>query len=241
MIVDTSQRSHAIEIMDDFDLNGDILLKTLDQIALINKLLGGNSITLNGVKKVLAANAKKTTYHITDLGCGNGDMLRALADYAKRKGLKFNLLGIDANEHTVQYAQKLSKNYSNIEYIQADILSEYYKPISTDISLSTLFLHHFNSKEIKGILKEMLNASQLAVVINDLHRHRLAYYLFKVVSIPFNNPMVTNDGLISILKGFKKKDLESLAMNLKTNSSIKWKWAFRYQWIMTKLQGELNT
>ena len=53
ILVNTKYRSDAIEIMDDLSMSGELLLKTLDQIASINKWLGGNAITLSGIKKLL--------------------------------------------------------------------------------------------------------------------------------------------------------------------------------------------
>jgi glycerol-3-phosphate acyltransferase PlsY len=48
--------------------------------------------------------------------------------------------------------------------------------------------------------------------------------------------MVKNDGAISVLKGFKKKDLININNKLPgTTNSIRWKWAFRYQWIIKKI------
>jgi hypothetical protein len=46
--------------------------------------------------------------------------------------------------------------------------------------------------------------------------------------------MVRADGLISILRGFKRKDLETYARELELSTSIKWRWAFRYEWIIQK-------
>jgi hypothetical protein len=50
------------------------------------------------------------------------------------------------------------------------------------------------------------------------------------------NKINDNDGKLSILRGFRKRELVSLAkkMNFK-HYSIRWKWAFRYQWIITDL------
>jgi hypothetical protein len=44
--------------------------------------------------------------------------------------------------------------------------------------------------------------------------------------------MIIDDGLTSILRGFKRKDLENFSKELKVMPQIKWKWAFRYQWII---------
>jgi len=53
LLINTKHRTNAVEIMDDFSINGDILYNTLDTLASINKWLGGNNVTINGLKKVL--------------------------------------------------------------------------------------------------------------------------------------------------------------------------------------------
>lgn len=50
MSVNTKYRTEEIEIMDDFSLEGEELIGALDQIAAINQLLGGNKLTLHGIK-----------------------------------------------------------------------------------------------------------------------------------------------------------------------------------------------
>jgi hypothetical protein len=49
------------------------------------------------------------------------------------------------------------------------------------------------------------------------------------------NEMSREDGLTSILRGFKKEELIRFSENLHfSNYKIQWKWAFRYQWIIRK-------
>lgn len=80
MILNTKYRSDEPEIMDDFALEGEVLRDALDKIAKINQLLGGNQLTLQGVQDLMAKFPKTTEITIVDVGCGNGDMLRTLAD-----------------------------------------------------------------------------------------------------------------------------------------------------------------
>ena len=47
--------------------------------------------------------------------------------------------------------------------------------------------------------------------------------------------MVKTDGLTSILRGFKRKELEQFSEKINGKSSINWRWAFRYQWIINKI------
>ena len=67
-LVDTSNRSNEIEIMDDFSLKGEILKDTLDKLELTNRLLGGNKVTILGLKKLIKKTPKNNIIKIIDLG-----------------------------------------------------------------------------------------------------------------------------------------------------------------------------
>lgn len=235
-MVNTSRRSEAPEIMDDFSMEGEILRDALDKIAGINRLLGGNKVTLEGIQQLLPKDPGQEI-RILDVGCGNGDMLRTLADFASTNQLKFRLTGIDANSFTVAHARKLSAGYEHINFICADIFEEIHSGNEYDLILCTLTLHHFKDEEILTLLKGFKEKSKLGIVINDLQRSALPYYLFIALCFVFRlNSMSKQDGLVSILRGFKKADLQrySNQLNLK-NTSIRWKWAFRYQWIIPSI------
>jgi 2-polyprenyl-3-methyl-5-hydroxy-6-metoxy-1,4-benzoquinol methylase len=236
MFINTKHRSSEPEIMDDFAMEGEILRDALDKIAKINQLLGGNRLTLRSIESLLQSIPKSTEISIVDIGCGNGDMLRTLADYARKNNWKLNLIGIDANDFTINHARKLSENYSNIRYETQDIFNEAFAALQYDIVLCTLTLHHFKDPEIQQLMAVFYKNAQIGIVINDLHRSALAYRLFQALCFVFQlNAMSREDGLVSILRGFKKKELIHFSKKLNfTNFNVQWKWAFRYQWIIKK-------
>jgi hypothetical protein len=223
-----------MEIMDDFTMEGALFRDTLDKLEIINRFLGGNSVTINGLKNLLKNQSKNKTITIVDLGCGNGDILRDVAKFGRKNNYSFNLIGIDANPAAIEYAKELSKEYSELSFKTIDILSEDFKKQSYDVVLCTLFLHHFKNEEIISFLKTTTNKATIGVVVNDLHRHKLAYYLFKFIGFFIKNKMVRQDGLTSVLRAFKREDLENIAKEIKVHFSIQWKWAFRYLWILKK-------
>src|SRR5690606_29544854 len=135
-----------------------------------------------------------------DLGCGGGDILRAIAKYGRDEGYNFELIGVDANKNTTNYATTLSKDYENIRFVHADVFSEEFKAIQFDIVLTTLFLHHFKEAELLKLLKLLLKTAKIGLVVNDLHRNGWAYYLFKFITIPVKNKMIIEDGLTSVLR-----------------------------------------
>jgi 2-polyprenyl-3-methyl-5-hydroxy-6-metoxy-1,4-benzoquinol methylase len=236
MSINTKYRTDTPEIMDDFTLEGDVLREALDKIAKINQLLGGNSLTLNGVKELILTVPKSRIITIVDVGCGNGDMLRVLSNYGKENNYSFNLIGIDANAFTINHAIKLSESYSNITFKCEDIFEFDFSQLKCDILLCTLTLHHFKNEEIESLLTTFYANSKLGIVINDLHRSWLAYRLFQMICFLFQlNSMSREDGLTSILRGFKKEELKTFSKKLDFKKyTIQWKWAFRYQWIICK-------
>lgn len=239
MFVNTKYRSEEPEIMDDFEMEGEVLRDALDKITKINQLLGGNRLTLQGVQNLISKIPKGNEITIVDVGCGNGDILRILADFGLKNHLNFKLIGIDANKFTVNYAQKLSKEYPNISFQCVDIFSEAFAELKQDIILCTLTLHHFKDDEIIQLLTVFNANSRVGIVINDLHRSMVSYRLFQALCFIFRlNTMSREDGLVSILRGFKKEELVHFSNKLElANYKIQWKWDFRYQWIIEKVRG----
>ncbi|MFO8146970.1 MAG: methyltransferase domain-containing protein [Bacteroidota bacterium] len=234
--ITTRKRTDESEIMDDFELKGADLEKTLYDLDNINKWLGGNKITLQGIKILLKDHPKSDPVHIADIGCGNGAILREIAKWGRKENFKLELTGIDANPHAIEIAEKLSYYYPEIKYYPVDIFKEEFEKMKFDILLCTLTLHHFKDSEIDGLVELFLRQSKFGIVINDLQRSKIAYRLFQAFCAVFiRNEIARKDGLTSILRGFKKRDLQVFSKEISVKKqTISWKWAFRYQWIIQK-------
>ncbi|MVM39688.1 methyltransferase domain-containing protein [Spirosoma sp. HMF3257] len=234
MLVNTDHRTTKEEFLDDFSLEGDELRDALDKIASINQWLGGNKVTLDGIKQLLKGQPKENVISILDVGCGNGDMCRAIAELGKKEGIQFTILGIDANAYAVNHAQACSEFYPNITYRAINVFETEFASLTYDIAVCTLTLHHFPDQEIVQLMDLLTSRARLGVVINDLERSALAYRLFQLICFVFQlNNLSKEDGLTSILRGFKRRDLEVFSKQLQAkNYSINWRWAFRYQWIL---------
>ena len=230
-------RSLIPELMDDPKLDEDRLQAALKDVTLVNRYLGGQQVTIDGMKHFTGKFPQKT-YSIVDFGCGDGAMLRKIADYARKMKLDFQLLGLDLNEISIALAKSKSVDYPEIEYLQKDILELNQDGFGCDVFTSTLTMHHFTDVEIEAFLKQFLSISKLGVVINDLQRSRIAYVLFKVFSTVFMKTHIArHDGLISIKRAFTKNELLTFTQKLPLESyKLKWRWAFRYLWILEKQQ-----
>lgn len=228
-MVDLSYRSEELEIMDDLSDDSPALYQALKELDIINKWLGGNAVTLIAVKKILKSNPQKN-WTIADLGCGSGEMLIKIADWARQENINVELIGFDANPNVIQYAKNHCEDYPEINLQTENIFSESFKNRKFDLISCTLFLHHFTKDELVNLL-EQFNQQSKNVVINDLHRHYFAYYSIRVITQLFSkSKMVKNDACLSVWRAFTKKDWqEILQLAQISNYSIKWKWAFRWK------------
>ncbi len=235
-MIDTKNRSREKEIMDDLDMQGSELEKTLLDLDKVNRWLGGNKITLNGVQRLLKNRSFNRPLKIIDVGCGNGSILKQVAQWGRSNGIKMQLIGIDANSNAMSIAERNLSGFPEVSFEAMDVFSEAFKELEADIILCTLTLHHFSDSEIEQLMKDFTEMAKVGVVINDLQRSKAAYYLFKAFCRAFSIREINRkDGLTSILRSFKKEDLVRYGRGLNVKrQEINYKWAFRYQWILFK-------
>lgn len=234
-MIDLRKRSSAIEIMDDLSCSGDVVNQTLHELDVINRLLGGNAITLAGVDLLLKQHKKKQTITIADLGCGSGDILKILAAHLRKQNIDATFTGIDANPHIIAYARQHIQQ-DNIQFKTADVLHNDFKASQFDIIIGTLFFHHFSAGQLILLLKQLNDQAKAGIVINDLHRHWLAYYSIKFLTKLFSkSPMVKYDAPLSVARGFRKAELQEILRKAGIEHyQLKWKWAFRWQLVIFK-------
>ncbi|MGZ5281022.1 MAG: methyltransferase domain-containing protein [Bacteroidia bacterium] len=226
------KRSYEAEMMDELEMGGADMAKTLDELEIINRKLGGYSVVTNGIEKLLREKpASERSITLADLGCGGGDTLRFISRWAKQKNIDIQMVGIDANEFIVKFAEEKSKHFPEISYMQMDIFSEEFSSKKYDIITASLFTHHFTDEQLIKLFSQIKNQVRLGVIINDLHRHPLAYYSIKYITKFFaKSPLIKNDAPLSVARAFTKKDIvELMAKSGITNYSIQWRWAFRWQ------------
>ena len=230
-----SQRSGEIEIMDDLNCNGEVVDQTLRELEFINRTLGGNQITVSGIRSLIKGNTT-SVLEIVDLGCGGGDMLALLAKEFSKKNIQPNFLGIDANPSIIDYARRNNQGFHNIKFETVNIFSQEFQSKKIDIAIATLFFHHFTSDQLINFFKELYSQVKIGIVINDLHRHPLAFYSIKLLTKLFSkSAMVKFDAPLSVLRGFSRKEMEDILdqVGIK-NYSLRWRWAFRWQVIIRK-------
>lgn len=231
--VDFSSRSVGAEIMDDLDCHGNVVDQTLRELDFINQWLGGNAVTLQAIKSIWKTIPKEQPLHIADLGCGSGEMLRILSRLAQKESRNVVLSGFDANPYIVDYAKNHSKKFSGISFKSVSVFSREFKDQKFDIVLATLFMHHFTDAELVALFSDLKQQAK-SIIINDIHRHSLAYHSIRLLTKLFSqSAMVRFDAPLSVLRAFSKNELKDILQRAGiTDFSLNWKWAFRWQLII---------
>ena len=224
------QRSREKEIMDDLDCSGPVLEQTLRELKTINRLLGGNGVTNRGLSQVVQR-FPQDQYSLVDLGCGGGDMIAVMQAWASKKNIPIRFIGADANANTIALAKERQKALSEVHWQVANVFDSTFLEDQVDIATCTLFTHHFTDEELVTLFQGLKQKVRLAIVINDLHRHPLAYYSIKCLTSWFSkSPMVQNDAALSVLRSFRRNDWESIFKQAGLSQvHIRWRWAFRWQ------------
>jgi SAM-dependent methyltransferase len=217
--------------MDDPDLDEVTLQHAVDDINTVNRLLQGFKFTLNAVKKVMHEFPDQPLV-IADAGCGDGEMLRYLERHLTDERLSF--VGWDIAAKSIKKARLKSEGLSRVRFRESDILKATTTDLHCDILLSSLTMHHFSDPQIVEFIIKYRAITDKVIIINDLHRHRLAYLFFKYLSPIFiRHEISKHDGLISIASGFKKSDFKKYALAAGIKSDLlQWKWSFRYIWMI---------
>lgn len=224
-----TKRSYQKELLDRDDIPFADIARNMYELDVINTRLGGHRITQKGVERLL----KNVLFNhqpvqIVEIGCGGGDNLNAINNWAKKRKLPVMLTGIDINPECIAYAKAQKKN-EGILFLHSDYRDATF-PVKPDIVFSSLFCHHFTEEELVTQLQWMQRNSATGFFINDLHRHPLAYYSIKLLTAVFSKSyLVRNDAPLSVLRGFQKGDWESLFQKAGIrNACCTWQWAFRW-------------
>jgi 2-polyprenyl-3-methyl-5-hydroxy-6-metoxy-1,4-benzoquinol methylase len=227
-MVDFRQRSTAPEYMDHATLDSEEMVATLNEIASVNRFLGGINASRAALDHLLPAGTLQSL-SLLDVGTGSADIPIALVRWARRRGVAIDITAVDVNPAICEVARQRTAAYREITVREADVFT-LTDTETFDVVHGAMFLHHFPQPRAAALLRIMYNLCRHSIIVNDLHRHPLAYYsitwLSRLLSL---SPMFQHDGPISVLRGFQQPELEALGqLSGLAHVEIAWRWPFRY-------------
>jgi 2-polyprenyl-3-methyl-5-hydroxy-6-metoxy-1,4-benzoquinol methylase len=198
-----------VEWMDRPDCDRDLLFNTYQQFSRINRLLSGwKSIYKTYLHPVIKKKNGKAS--ILDIGCGGGDVLRLLQTYCREDGFDVRFTGIDPDLRSLEYLSGLEWP----ENVQFEPLYSHHlvkQNRQFDIVISNHVMHHLKEKELTAVCADAEKLAGQLVIFSDIERSDIGYAMFSTIApLLFRNSYIVQDGLISIKRSFRKKELDNL-------------------------------
>lgn len=149
---------------------------------------------------------------ILDVGCGYGDSLRKIEQWAHSRRIEVELTGLDLNSDTVAIAAEAGPSSSRIQWVCADVFA-FAPRVPFHLVVSSLFTHHLAENDIVRFLKWMERNATRAWFINDLSRAPIPYHLFRAFSkLARLHRFVQHDGPVSIARAFQPEDWRRMCL-----------------------------
>lgn len=229
-------RSTESEWMDGDDVSPAQFAAVVADLATVNTVTLARPPTLAFVARALRGVAPETPLTIIDIGFGDGDMLRALARrFRHRPGLR--LIGYDINPRSAPAARARTPAHLSIDYRTGDAF-DMDAALPVDLVISSLVTHHMRDEEIVRFLGWMEARAVRGWFVNDLHRHALAYYGFRVLgAVARWHPFVRHDGAVSVARSFRRDDWERLIARAGIDRSrVALRWHLPFRWCLGRLR-----
>jgi len=194
-----TQRLEAEELMDDPGLDAGTYHAVLHDLAKVNRATFAYRPTLDFLARAIG---RRKSFRLLDVGFGDGDMLRQIARWAKRRRIAAELTGIDLNPRSVAAADAATPADAPIRYLAGD-----YADLADqgfDVVVSSLVAHHMSHEQLIAFLRFMDREARVGWFVNDLHRHRFAHAMFPLLaSLMGWHRIVRLDGATSIARSYR--------------------------------------
>ena len=204
-------RSGASESIDLPSLDRDELRSELKSIARLNRFFGGTSIILAQFDRFLKSRRLSGTVSILDVGTGGADIPRALVKFARKRGVRIEIVAYEKHEQVLEAAAGFSSAYPEISFVKADILTSSLAPASFDFAVCSLVAHHMSRDETVELLRILNHVSRRGFILSDLDRRRLAYAgVWLGTRLFTRSRYARHDGPLSVLRAYTLDEMTEL-------------------------------
>jgi ubiquinone/menaquinone biosynthesis C-methylase UbiE len=197
--------------MDQPNLDRAELAENLRDIRRVNRLLGGTTVVLRHLHRILERGPAIVPITLLDLATGSADIPVAVSRWAKRHGLAMTITASDSSEQMLELAREQIAGHPKITLARYDARAVPLPDKCVDIVLCSLSLHHFASQDAMQVLREMDRLARKGFIVNDLRRSRLGYIAAWIAArLTTRNRLTRNDAPLSVRRAYTPSELEDL-------------------------------
>jgi ubiquinone/menaquinone biosynthesis C-methylase UbiE len=207
----TPKRIYEEELLDAGVGTDDDVEANLLDLRRINRFLGGTGVVIRALARTLDGK-RADRVSLLDVGTGSADIPSEVGRWCRSRGIVATLAALDISERNIRVARTRLGVGEDLNLVRANALHLPFPARSFDYVTASLFLHHFRDDDVVLLLSEFARVARRAVIVNDLVRNLVPYYFIRLTArLILTNWMSRNDGPVSVLRGFTRAELTSLA------------------------------
>ena len=206
------------ELMDDLSRPESEFDEAYRELEIVNRRLGG----IRAIERFLP---RAPNLLMLDVAAGGCDVAEALLQKGAVK-----IVALDINDKGFKYAHKSW-------LLVGDAMELPFPDNTFDVVMSSLFFHHLKDEECAQVLRNMWRVSKRLVIVNDLHRHPIAYAAIQALAARYSKSvMFRHDAPVSVLRAFKPAELLKLAEQAGVPARVYRSFPFRLVLVAQKLK-----
>lgn len=196
------KRSYEKEMMDLPGQPTALLEEDLCNLRLLNRYLGGYRTALRALRR-LVAQYNLRRFSLLDVGTGSGDIPARMVRWARRRGLKADIVALETEPVTVKVVLRQTQAFPEISVVRGDAMAPPFSSSSFDFVLASQLLHHFSEEQVVHLLTTWARIARKGIIVSDLLRHPVAYHGIRALTrVATRNIMTRTDGPLSVQRAF---------------------------------------
>ena len=231
------ERIQTEELLDDDQCSGEEVACALGAIGRVNRLYGGNRMHKRLFRRVCSKfNGKKL--QVLEVASGYADVLQAASLMLKKQNVLLEISLLDRCANHLPQRNNWHKDLPPPKLMTGDALELDLPDNSVDIVSCCLFLHHLSVEEARAFLREALRVSRVAVLINDVERNRVNYFLSHVQRFMDPSRLSRHDGPASVRQAYTFQELQDLLKETRCNYELERGFLYRLGGIAWKQESQ---
>jgi SAM-dependent methyltransferase len=203
-------RRPSREFLDDPRISSDEMLRSLRDLALVNRRWGGS----RALERHLTERARQSgsrRVSVLDVGAGAGDVCRRLARALRRTGIEATAVALDLQWRHIAAGHRMNPG-DRLPCVAADAFRLPFAARSFDWVVSTLFCHHFSPEENIPLLRELARVARSGFALLDLRRHVFPLVFVSLAGrAVFESRISVADGAASVRQAYTIDEARAFA------------------------------
>jgi ubiquinone/menaquinone biosynthesis C-methylase UbiE len=175
----------------------------------INRSFGGLATTEAMIKRVAQASGCRSLSFL-EVAAGSGHMPKAIQRRMQTQGISLQVSLLDRAWCHLHNGGDSAKPTSMLHAVAGDALALPFRDESFDVVSCNLFAHHLSPEQTIRFVNEALRTCRIAVLVNDLVRHRVHLALAYAGLPLFRSRITWHDAPASVRQAYTSSEMQSM-------------------------------